>query len=288
VIIALFFVSPTKRKFFMKSFKMLPDQRHPKTNGRDTLGNTASSGKGMLTGNQQRNKQRQKRNATEKTRDDASMHRQLNMTIHEIRNPLTAISLANQSIQEQIQMEQLPDSVFACTAIINKNIIMIEKILKDLLTASTGEKTTMMPIDVCFAIENCLCKTDDRIFLKKIEIHKSYAPGLLVQGNVESLSVAFSNIIVNAIEAVRESEGKIWITAYEVKDKVKVIFKDNGDGMEPEVANHMFEKNFSKKSKGLGVGLSHVKDVLDRHNASVSVNSEPGTGTTILIEFKKF
>jgi signal transduction histidine kinase len=102
------------------------------------------------------------------------------------------------------------------------------------------------------------------------------------------LSVVFLNIIVNAIEAVKEGEGKIWITAYEVKDKVKVIFKDNGAGMEPEVANHMFEKNFSKKSKGLGVGLAHVKQVLDVHNALVSVNSEPGTGTTILIEFDKF
>ena len=111
---------------------------------------------------------------------------------------------------------------------------------------------------------------------------------MLVQANLESLSLAFSNIIVNAIEAVSENEGKIWITAYQTKDKVNVIFKDNGAGMEPEVAHHMFEKNFSKKSKGLGVGLSHVKDALDSHNASVSVNSEPGTGTTILIEFKKF
>jgi signal transduction histidine kinase len=274
----------------MKSIKMMPDQGHSKTNGRETPRNTSPTGSDVLTGNQQRNKQRPKMNiamAAEDTQGDITIRSQVEMTIHEIRNPLTAISLANQSIQEQIQMEQLPDSVFACTAIIHKNIGLIERMLKDLLAVRSGEKTEMMPIDICFAIENCLCKTDDRIFLKKIEIHKNYAPGLMVQGNVESLSIAFSNIIVNAIEAVNENEGKIWITAYEVNDKVNVIFKDNGGGMEPEVANQMFEKNFSKKSKGFGVGLSHVKDVLDRHNASVSVNSAPGTGTTILIEFKK-
>ena len=267
---------------------MLHDQRHSKTNGRDTRGTTSATGKDVVS-DQQRNRQRQKRNTTtsDDTKDNAPVSRQVEMTIHEIRNPLTAISLANQSIQEQIQMEQLPDSVFACTAIIHKNIGMIERMLKELLTARRGEKTEMRPIDVCFAIENCLCKTDDRIFLKKIEVHKSYTPGLVIQGNVESLSVAFSNIIVNAIEALNEGEGKIWITAYEVKDMVNVIVKDNGAGMEPEVANHMFEKNFSKKSKGLGVGLAHVKQVLDWHNALVSVNSEPGTGTTILIEFNK-
>ena len=268
----------------MKTIKILPQKGHSKTNGRETRANTAPEGKDVLTGDPQRTKQKKKKGATA---DVISMRTNLEMTIHEIRNPLTAISLANQSIQEQIQAEQLPDSVFACTAIIQKNIGTIEKMLKDLLAARSGERTEMMPVDVCFTIENCLCKTDDRIFLKKIELHKSYTPCLLVRGNAQSLSLAFSNIIVNAIEAVEEVEGKIWITAYPVKDRVKVIFKDNGAGMEPDVASQMFEKNFSGKSNRLGIGLAHVKDVLDRHSASVSVNSEPGTGTTILIEFKK-
>ena len=270
----------------MRSIKKLS---HSKPNGRDTRANGAAKGRSVLTGDEGRNKLRQKKNAASSgnSKGVTSTRRQVEMTIHEIRNPLTAISLANQSIQEQIQMEQLPDSIFECTAIIHKNISNIENMLKDLLTARSGERTEAMPVDVCFAIENCLSKTNDRIFLRKIEIHKSYTPDLLIKGNPEKLALAFSNIIVNAIEAVKEGEGKIWITAYQVKDKVKVIFKDNGAGMEPEVANHMFEKNFSGKSKGLGVGLAHVKEVLDGHNAAVSVNSEPGTGTTILVEFKK-
>ena len=269
----------------MKSIKLLPKESRSTTNGRERLANAVGKGRTVLKGNQQPNRQTQKKNAGS---DDVSpVRKQVEMTIHEIRNPLTAISLANQAIQEQIQTEQLPDSVFACTAIINKNIGTIEKMLQDLLAARRPKKTNMVPIDIFFAIENCLCKTEDRILLKKIEVHKSYSPGLLVQGNIESLSLAFSNIIVNAIEAVEENEGKIWITAYELRDKVNVIFKDNGGGMEPEIVNHMFENKFSKKSKGLGVGLSHVRHVLDSHNASVSVNSEPGTGTTILIEFNK-
>jgi signal transduction histidine kinase len=57
--------------------------------------------------------------------------------------------------------------------------------------------------------------------------------------------------------------------------------------MEPEVADHMFDKNFSSKGKGLGVGMSHVKEILALHHASISVNSEPGTGTTITLAFKR-
>jgi signal transduction histidine kinase len=272
----------------MKSIKGFPDQIHSKTNGRETHANGAAKRGKVLTREQGRIKQRQKKNAdgTSKT-EDATSRQQVEMTIHEIRNPLTAISLANQSIQEQIQTEQLPESVFACTAIINKNISTIEKMLKDLLTARSSERMETMTVDICFALENCLCRADDRISLRKIQLYKSYTPGLLVQGNAEKLSLAFLNIIVNAIEAVKDVDGKIWITAYQVKDKVKVIFKDNGAGMEPEVANQIFAKKISKKSKGLGVGLQHVKQIMDAHNALISVNSEPGTGTTILIEFKK-
>ena len=120
-----------------------------------------------------------------------------------------------------------------------------------------------------------------------MHVSKSYSPGLLVNGNAEQLSIVFLNIIVNAIEAVKEGEGNLWITVYQLRNEVKVVFKDNGCGMEPDVAIHMFDKNFSGKTKGLGVGMSHVHEILALHQASISVNSEPGTGTTIILAFKK-
>ncbi len=85
----------------------------------------------------------------------------------------------------------------------------------------------------------------------------------------------------------KQGEGNLWITVYQLKNEVKVVFKDNGSGMEPDVAHHMFDKNFSNKGKGLGVGMSHVKEILALHRASISVNSEPGSGTTIIVAFQR-
>jgi signal transduction histidine kinase len=115
---------------------------------------------------------------------------------------------------------------------------------------------------------------------------KDYDQDILIEGNAEKLSLAFLNLIVNAIEATKKGEGKIWITAYRVSGEIKVIITDNGTGMEPDVARHMFDKNFSSKPKGLGVGLCHVKQILEWHNATVSVISEPGTGTSVIVAFK--
>jgi signal transduction histidine kinase len=159
-------------------------------------------------------------------------------------------------------------------------------LLKDLLYINSGRDLDFAAIDICDVIEDSLEKVDDRIYLKKIEVTKSYNSGILINGNAERLSMAFLNIIVNSIEAVAMDEGKIWITVYRIKDEVRVVFKDNGIGMQPDVAMHMFDKNFSGKTKGLGVGLTHVKEILEKHRASMSVTSEPEIGTLIVIGFK--
>jgi len=232
-----------------------------------------------------RRKTRMNKSPEEKNINDPKMQNEIGMIIHEIRNPLTAISLANQSLHDEIGYDHLPPSLYTVTEIIAKNITRIEVLLKELLHANCGQME-FAPTDICDVIEQTLKKVDDRIFLKEMEISKSYCSGLLIQGNAEKLSLAFLNIIVNAIEAVKKGEGKIWITAYKRGDFIKIVFKDNGIGMEPEVASHMFDKNFSGKRNGLGVGLTNVKEILDRHNACVSVNSEPGTGTSIVVVFR--
>jgi len=213
------------------------------------------------------------------------MENEIGMIIHEIRNPLTAISLANQSLHEEIEHDHLAPSLHTVSEIIAKNITRIEALLKELLQANCRQ-IEFAPTDICDVIDSSLKQADDRIFLKQLEISKSYCPGLFIEGHAEKLSLAFLNIIINAIEAVQPGNGKIWITAYKRGDFIKIVFKDNGPGMPPEIASHMFDKNFSGKKNGLGVGLTNVKEILDRHNASVSVNSEPGTGTSIILIFQ--
>jgi len=219
--------------------------------------------------------------------DLTSTREAIGMIIHEIRNPLTAISLANQSLLEEIHDDNLPPSLNTYADIVARNINRIETLLKELLHINCGNKVECMPMNICDVIDECLEKAADRVFLKKMGVLKSYSPGLLISGNAEKLSIVFLNIIINAIEAVKKGEGNLWITAYQLRNEVKVVFKDNGSGMAPEVVEHMFDKNFSGKGKGLGVGMAHVKQILAAHNASITVNSEPDTGTTIILAFKR-
>jgi len=270
----------------MKSITKLHNQNQPQhiSNGDARWGD---AGKGKRPPTAAKKIEPRKSNLPDQGNDSSSVEEKIGMIIHEIRNPLTSISLANQSLREEIQYDNLPLSFNVYTDIVSKNISRIEALLKDLLSINCRGKLELVPTDICDVIERCLEKADDRIFLKKVDVSRSYSPGLLINGNAEKLSIVFLNIIINAIEAVKESEGNLWITVYQLRNEVKVVFKDNGCGMEPDVAVHMFDKNFSGKTKGLGVGMSHVQEILALHHASISVNSEPGTGTTIILAFQR-
>jgi signal transduction histidine kinase len=272
----------------MKSITILHNQNqadHTTTNGSERDADQA--GREKTISRRSKKSDKSEENSRGQGIESSSVQERIGMIIHEIRNPLTAISLANQSLREEIQDDGLPLSFNVYTDIVSKNITRIEALLKTLLSINCPGKVEFVPTDICDVIERCLERADDRIFLKEVEVSRSYSPGLLINGNAEQLSIVFLNIIVNAIEAVKPGEGNLWITVYQLKSEVKVVFKDNGCGMEPEVAVHMFDKNFSNKGKGLGVGMAHVKEILAAHNATVTVNSEPGTGTTIILAFKR-
>src|SRR5215469_7420437 len=227
----------------------------------------------------------QKNMITETEQKFNSLENLIKMIVHEIRNPLTSIALANQLMQQELSDGLSVTSVTRYSDIISGNIFRIEELLKDLLSANDMRGLEFDTVDIYDIIETTLGKAKDRIFLKGLDVVKDYGTNLLINGNAEKLSLAFLNIVINAVEATKIGEGRIWISAYRMNDEIKLVFQDNGMGMEPDVASHMFDKNFSCKSKGLGVGLCHVKEILEWHKASVSVVSEPGTGTSFLITF---
>jgi len=103
------------------------------------------------------------------------------------------------------------------------------------------------------------------------------------------LREAFMNIILNAVDAMREG-GKLLIRTESIKMEdgkrgVRVIFEDTGKGIPPDVIKHIFKPFFSTKgSEGSGMGLTIVQGVVERLGGRVEIVSEVGKGTKVLIE----
>jgi nitrogen fixation/metabolism regulation signal transduction histidine kinase len=112
-------------------------------------------------------------------------------------------------------------------------------------------------------------------------------PDLQMQADASLLEQVFINLIVNALEAVKEKEHpKIVLSADQALDK-KIILKvaDNGQGMPEEVIEKIFIPFFSTKKNGSGIGLSLCKQIILLHKGNIQVQSVEGQGTVFVMQF---
>jgi PAS domain S-box-containing protein len=103
-------------------------------------------------------------------------------------------------------------------------------------------------------------------------------------GSASELREVFVNLIVNAVDAMPKG-GKLEISCERASDKLRLKFTDNGTGMPEDVRQKIFDPFFTTKgAQGTGLGLSVSYSIIERHEGSISVSSEPGSGTVFLIE----
>jgi len=121
-----------------------------------------------------------------------------------------------------------------------------------------------------------------------IEIHTEFDTSLPVIAHHSSkLQQVFINLIVNAGQAMQPNGGSIWIRCKATNTNLIVEVEDTGCGMDQAVIDKLFTPFFTTKpvGDGTGLGLSISYAILDSHNASISVDSVVGQGTTFTIAF---
>ncbi len=110
------------------------------------------------------------------------------------------------------------------------------------------------------------------------------ASGLFTNGNASELREVFVNLIVNAVDAMPNG-GRISISCNRLGKRLRLQFTDNGSGMPEDVQQKIFEPFFSTKgAHGTGLGLSVSYSIIERHEGTISVSSEPDQGTVFTIE----
>ncbi|HEX7401549.1 MAG TPA: ATP-binding protein, partial [candidate division Zixibacteria bacterium] len=122
----------------------------------------------------------------------------------------------------------------------------------------------------------------------KITLKKEYREDYTVLADKNQIMEVFLNIILNAIEAMPNG-GELKVKANRHtdeksgKDYVNIMITDTGCGIPPESINQIFERYFTTKKEGTGLGLAVVERVVKAHGGFVSVASEPEKGTSFSI-----
>ncbi|MGZ5220890.1 MAG: two-component system sensor histidine kinase NtrB [Chitinophagaceae bacterium] len=203
---------------------------------------------------------------------------------HEVRNPLTNISLATEQLKETGNQNEETDLLLG---MIGRSVDRINQLVSDLLNA-----TRIGQLEYTFANVNQLLNeavelAQDRIELKHIKLEKVYDKNIGdLYVDKEKIKLAFLNIIVNAIEAMKDDSDQLEIRTLRRGDNCIIEFKDNGTGIDEETMQRLFEPYFTSKIKGHGLGLTHTQNIIINHNGKINVQSKPGQGTTVSITLK--
>jgi signal transduction histidine kinase len=210
---------------------------------------------------------------------------------HEIRNPLGSIRLGVSMLRDSVSDQEGLNTI----ELVERGIMHLNKLVVDVAQFSRRKALEQAQVDLHELIKRSLELVADKIKEKETPIEKRLADQKPIgHWDPDQLSQVFVNVIANAIDAspkhapVAISTEVVSIAAAGAdEDLVKharITIADQGNGMDKATLDRMFEPFFSTKKRGTGLGLAIVKQIVEQHDGTISVESEPGKGTTFRID----
>ena len=209
---------------------------------------------------------------------------QLTATVaHELRNPLSSIRNTLYALREMAAGKDLP--IERPMGRIERSIARCDEIIADLLEyARTRElKCTRLPLDAW--LQEVL---DEQRIPESVALERALAaPGAVVEIDADRFRRVIINLLDNAVQAVAETGeaacGRRIRVSTQAGDPAEILIEDTGPGIAAENLARVFEPFFSTKAFGTGLGLPTVKQIVEQHNGTIAIASEPGKGTSVAI-----
>ncbi|MGB9925293.1 MAG: ATP-binding protein [Candidatus Bathyarchaeales archaeon] len=200
------------------------------------------------------------------------------MVGHDLRNPLTGISSAAQYLKKKYG-SLIDERGQEMLEVIEKDVQYSNKIINDLLEYSTTIRLDLRETTPKSLVTEAL----SRIAIpKNIQLIDSTQDTLKIKVDVDKMKRVFINLIKNAVEAMPKG-GQLTITSEKVNGNVKFVFADTGMGISEKHLKRIFEPLFTTKARGMGLGLSICKRIVEAHGGKISVESVQNKGTTFTI-----
>jgi signal transduction histidine kinase len=200
---------------------------------------------------------------------------------HEIRNPLSTMSLNLDLLAEDFRGAETPRDrrVLQKLERVRRETDRLQGIVDDFLRFAKVQDLRPRPTDLNALVDDLRDFCEPQALGQDVVIRTLYDPTLpLIPLDVDLFKQALWNLIRNAQHAMPDGGDLILQTRLEGDDAVLEV-TDTGAGMEPEVASRVFDAFYSTKPGGSGLGLPTTRKVVEAHGGSITLQSEPGQGT---------
>ena len=202
--------------------------------------------------------------------------------VHELNNPLTTILgfsqlLAQTSGGDRRDLERIVSESERCA-----------RIVENVLRMSRPGKGGRELVDVNSCIRETVELAEYQRHLHRIElILKPAASNPKIYANTCELTQVVLNLVTNAIQAIAadRAEGTVEIETRVDGSRLSIQVRDNGPGIEAPALSQIFEPFFTTKETGTGLGLNLSRELVRANDGDVTVESNPGVGTTFSLQF---
>jgi two-component system NtrC family sensor kinase len=221
----------------------------------------------------------------------ASIGKMAAVLAHEINNPLSGILTYAKLLRKWIDSEdggnRRRQDIRESLDLIAAESRRCGDLVKNLLTFSRTTPINLQPTNLNQVIDRSLRLIQHQLDLAAIHVEPDFdldLPLLICDGaQIEQVLLA---LMMNALDAMPQG-GNLWVTTKldRAGSALRIIVRDDGCGIPPEILPQLFEPFLTTKEtgRGVGLGLAISRSILERHNGNIEVQSEVGRGTTFTV-----
>lgn len=207
---------------------------------------------------------------------------------HEIGNPLNSITIHLQLIQRQLsRLGKSPESarIRKSLEVCSTEVERLHGIITHFLQAVRPTPPDLQEVSLLELLEEVLgvqqTELDNRKIRVDVELNESLP---LIMADRNQIKQVFFNLVKNAMDAMRDG-GRLKVRTRSDDDFVYLQIGDSGEGISREEIRRIFDAYYTTKKEGHGLGLMIVERIMRNHGGQVAIESEPGVGTIVSLQF---
>ncbi|WP_207396751.1 sensor histidine kinase [Bremerella alba] len=202
---------------------------------------------------------------------------------HEIRNPLAALSLHAQLLEEQLEEDQVSEEIQQMLAVIKTEMTRIGGVLEGFRDFASMDNLRLEPVNLVKLIQRQVDLATPQARQQEIDVccHLPESPLPNLLADLVRLEQVLLNLLVNAMQAM-PSGGTLSIAVSETPDSVRIEISDTGGGIPENLHDRVFDAYFTTKSEGTGLGLAFCDKIVRQHSGSIDFYCN-NSGTTFVV-----
>jgi two-component system, NtrC family, sensor histidine kinase HydH len=204
---------------------------------------------------------------------------------HEIKNPITALSIHVQLLEERLGRAPVDAATSDMIGILKAEVRRLTITLESFRNFASLQRLDLKRVDVTDVLEEVVRLIRPQAVQQEVQLELAPSPTPLPRLPLDfgKFEQAVLNLVLNALEAMPNG-GELSLCAAVEDGELRVVVRDSGPGIPPDIQDHIFHPYFSTKDRGTGIGLTIAEKVVRQHNGHLDFRtSHAGTSFSITL-----